>query len=332
MTTIPSPAPAPFAFDGVVRLTRTGTTFIIFTVVIGFAALNTGNNPLYIGLTFMLGSLLLSGLASKGGLRGLDVAIDDIGEAWAGRPADAVLRITNRSRLWNVRDIIITSEDIAEPLLVPQLGRGRQEVVHATLLFRRRGHVELKSVDLYTRYPFGFFMKKRRVSLRGEMIVFPRLLDEQLHRDRFRTTTGEQTTVNRPGAGSEVHSFREFAHGDSLRHVYWKKSASLGRWIIKQTELDVARAVQVLVDPYRPRGTTEDEFEQMVSEATTFVHQALSRGLDVVLQMPRVSLRSKDGQGAHSMFRALALVEPSAEPVHQAMVRNTVVFAVGERP
>src|SRR5205823_448165 len=56
-------------FNGVVRLTRIGTTFVLFTIVIGFAAINTGNNALYILLSFMLGCLLLSGIASKGGLK-----------------------------------------------------------------------------------------------------------------------------------------------------------------------------------------------------------------------------------------------------------------------
>ena len=32
-------------------------------------------------------------------------------------------------------------------------------------------------------------------------------------------------------------SFRDYAPGDSLRQVYWKKSASAGRWIVKQTEI-----------------------------------------------------------------------------------------------
>ena len=39
-----------FPFNGVVRLTRIGTTYVLFTIVIGFAALNTGNNALYIAL------------------------------------------------------------------------------------------------------------------------------------------------------------------------------------------------------------------------------------------------------------------------------------------
>src|SRR6266550_7019877 len=93
--------PRTFEFEGVVRLTRIGTTFVIFTVVIGFAAINTGNNALYIALSFMLGCLLLSGIASQRGLRDLSAEFDSIQEAWAGKAAGGKLRIANRSRIWN---------------------------------------------------------------------------------------------------------------------------------------------------------------------------------------------------------------------------------------
>src|SRR2546428_7136710 len=96
-----------FEFDGVVRLTKVGIAFLIFTIFIGFAAINTGNNALYIALSFMLGCLLLSGIASQRGLRQLRAEFDSIQEAWVGRAAAGRLRIVNRSRIWNVRDVIV---------------------------------------------------------------------------------------------------------------------------------------------------------------------------------------------------------------------------------
>ncbi|HEY3052951.1 MAG TPA: DUF58 domain-containing protein [Thermoanaerobaculia bacterium] len=317
-----------WTFDGVVRLTRIGTTYILFTIVIGFAALNTGNNALYIGLTFMLGCLLLSGIASKGGLKHLEVVMSEVGEAWAGRPADAMLRIRNRSHIWNIRDIVITAPDLTEPLLIPLLVRGATFDIAAPFVFRRRGRVELKTLDLYTRYPFGFFLKKRRVRIGSEVIVYPRLLPEDASRERFRPATGDQSTANRPGPGSDIHSFREYVRGDSMRQVYWKKSAAIGRWIMKQTDLDAARSVHVVVDPYRPRGVTDDQFEDMISAATTFIYHSLQRGLDVILSLPRVTIRGKEFEGAVGMFRALALIEPAYELVHQTIDRNSIVFAV----
>ena len=318
---------ATWTFDGVVRLTKVGIAYILFTIVIGFAALNTGNNSLYIGLTFMLGCLVLSGIASKGGLKHLQVAMGELPEAWAGQPAEAMLQVRNDSGIWNVRDVVIAAPDIEEPLLIPILMRGTTVTLPAAFVFQRRGRVELKTLDLYTRYPFGFFLKKRRIRIGGEVIVYPRLLPETATRERFRPATGEQSTANRLGPGTEVHSFREYVRGDSLRQVYWKKSASIGRWIIKQTELDASRTVHVLVDPYKPKGVSDEAFEEMVSAATTFVYHALRRGLDVILTLPRVTLRAKEYEGAVGMFRALAVIEPAHEIVHQSIDRATIVFA-----
>ena len=314
-------------FNGVVRLTRLGTGFLIFTLVIGFAAINTGNNALYIGLSFMLGALLLSGMASKGGLKHLRVEFDSVDEAWAGRPAHGRLRVANRSRIWNLRDVIVTSEEMHAPLLIPQLARRGAGEFDVTFCFQRRGVVHLSFVDLYTRYPFGFFLKKRRVRIDGEVVVYPKLLDEAASRDRFRAVEGELFASNRPGPGHEVHSFRDYVRGDSLRHVAWKKSASLGRWIIKQTEVEAGRAMHIVVDPYRPRGASDDNFEWMISEAATTAYDALRREVELVVALPHLTLRSdRDGGGA--IFRALALLQPSHERVAMAVERTSIVFSL----
>jgi len=317
-----------FEFDGVVRLTRIGITFLIFTIFIGFAAINTGNNALYIALSFMLGCLLLSGIASKGGLKHLDVNFDGLQEAWAGRGAEGRLHVANRSRIWNVRDVIVVSSQLSSPIFIPIINRRAEVEVEARFLFERRGLVQLNTLDLYTRYPFGFFFKKRRVRIRGEVVVFPRLLDLSIADDRFRPVEGELHPSNRPGIGSDIHSFRDYVRGDSLRHVYWRKSASMGRWIMKQTEVEAARVVHVVVDPYKSRAASDDDFEQMISEAATFIYDALHRNLDVILSLPRATLRARASESPAPVFRALALLDPSHEPVAQTIDRHSVVFAV----
>jgi len=320
------PTPS-FAFDGVVRLTKVGTSYVLFTVVIGFAALNTGNNALYIGFTFLLGCLLLSGIASKGGLKHLSVEFAAIGQPWAGRPAHGTLRLRNDSRIWNVRDVVICGAEL-EPVLVPIVMRRGTMEVPVTLHFDRRGVVTVNRLDFYTRYPFGFFLKKRRLKIHGEVIVFPRILDGEGDRRRMEATDEGEVATNRVGPGGEVHSFREYVRGDSLRHVAWKKSASLGRWIIKQTEAEAAKSVHVVVDPFKPRGVSDEQFEEMISAAATYIYHSIRRGLEVVLTLPRVTLHSKLDDDA-PLMRALALVEPAHEPFAIPYERNAVVFSVG---
>jgi uncharacterized protein (DUF58 family) len=164
------------------------------------------------------------------------------------------------------------------------------------------------------------------------VVVFPRIATDQESRMRFRPIIGEQSSSNRAGIGTEIHSFREFVRGDSLRHVYWKKSASIGRWIMKQTELDAGRALHVSVDPFKPRGASDEEFEEMISAAATLIHDAARRDLDVTLSLPRVTLHARDSRAATGLFHALALVEPIYEPVLQPLDRDTIVFALaGDR-
>lgn len=321
-----------WTFDGVVRLTKVGTTYLLLTLVIGFAALNTGNNALYIGLTFLLGCLLLSGIASKGGLKHLRIEIVAPTELWAMKPVEARLVVKNDSRIWNVRDVVIVAPELEEPGFIPVIARRTSVELPVSLLFRRRGRVEVRTFDLYTRYPFGLFLKKRRVTVGGEAIVYPRLLDGTAERERLKPVTGDSSSANRPGAGADLHSFRDFNRGDSIRQVHWKKSASVGRWIIKQTELESARVVHVVVDPYKPRRASDEAFEEMISDATTFIHDVLMRGMEVVVTLPRQTIRTREGEGAGAVFKALALIAPIHEPLHHAADRATVVFRLPEAP
>lgn len=324
-------AKLPFEFNGVVRVTRVGATYLIATMVLAIAAVNTGNNALYIAVSLMLGCLLLSGLASKGGLKHLELELGGIAEAWAGKPAEGTIRIRNRSRIWNVRDVILTSEAFAEPLLVPMVARGADLRIRASFLFARRGMAHVNAIDSYTRYPFAFFLKKRRLRVSGDVVVFPHILGEDVAEERFRLVSGDRSISGRPGLGSDLHSFRDYVRGDSLRQVHWKKSASLGRWIVKQPEAEGARSVHVVVDPYRSRETTDEQFEEMISAAATSIFYAAQRGFDVTLSLPRVTVRAREGESAAPLFRALAVLEPMFEPVHLMLGRDSIVFSATGR-
>jgi uncharacterized protein (DUF58 family) len=315
-------------FNGVVRLTRVGTTYVLATIILAVAAINTGNNAIYIAVTLMLGCLLLSGIASRGGLKHLTVEIEGLDEVWADRPAEGTLRIRNASRIWNVRDVVLTSEALTGAVLVPLVPNRSEVPVTASFLFPRRGLAHVSGIDSYTRCPFGFVLKKRRLRVSSEVVVYPRILSDNVARDRFRATFGDETAAGRPGSGTEIHSFREYARGDSLRQVHWKKSASLGRWIMKQHEADAAQSLHVVVDPYKPPRVSIDAFEDMISEAATLVFHAVREDMDVTLSLPRVALRARQEESASPLFRALALLDVEREPVHQLMDRTSVFFTV----
>ncbi|HVP50858.1 MAG TPA: DUF58 domain-containing protein [Terriglobales bacterium] len=79
-------------------VTREGLVYSLFVLVIGIAALNTGNNLLFIVVSAMLAAIVVSGVASAGVLRGLDLDVSVPAHVFAGSTALARLTLHNRRR------------------------------------------------------------------------------------------------------------------------------------------------------------------------------------------------------------------------------------------
>jgi uncharacterized protein (DUF58 family) len=84
------------AFD--YDVTRVGIIYVVAVVLIGIAALNTGNNLLYVIVAAMLAAILVSGLASAVVLRGLELDVGLPEQVFAGRPAPGKFVVRNRRR------------------------------------------------------------------------------------------------------------------------------------------------------------------------------------------------------------------------------------------
>jgi uncharacterized protein (DUF58 family) len=68
------------------EVTRAGIVYVIATLLIGIAAMNTGNNLLYIVVAAMLAAILVSGLVSAIILRDLELDVRLPEHVFAGRP------------------------------------------------------------------------------------------------------------------------------------------------------------------------------------------------------------------------------------------------------
>jgi uncharacterized protein (DUF58 family) len=84
------------AFD--YDVTGVGIIYVVAVLLIGIAALNTGNNLLYVIVAAMLAAILVSGLASAVVLRGLQLDVRLPEQIFAGRPALGKIVVRNRRR------------------------------------------------------------------------------------------------------------------------------------------------------------------------------------------------------------------------------------------
>jgi uncharacterized protein (DUF58 family) len=78
-------------------VTRAGVIYILISVVIGIAAINTGNNLLYVIVAALLSAVLVSGIASALVLRSLTLDVHLPEHVFAARPMLARLLLCNSS-------------------------------------------------------------------------------------------------------------------------------------------------------------------------------------------------------------------------------------------
>jgi uncharacterized protein (DUF58 family) len=79
-------------------VTKAGVVYVLVTLVIGIAALNTGNNLLYIVVAAMLAAILVSGVVSALVLRALELEVRLPEHVFAGRPVVGRVVVRNPRR------------------------------------------------------------------------------------------------------------------------------------------------------------------------------------------------------------------------------------------
>jgi uncharacterized protein (DUF58 family) len=81
------------------EVTKAGVVYVLVTLVIGIAALNTGNNLLYIVVAAMLAAILVSGVVSALVLRGLALDVRLPEHVFAGRAVVGRIVLRNARRI-----------------------------------------------------------------------------------------------------------------------------------------------------------------------------------------------------------------------------------------
>ncbi|WP_167050550.1 DUF58 domain-containing protein [Salinibacterium sp. ZJ77] len=104
------------------------------------------------------------------------------------------------------------------------------------------------------------------------------------------------------------HAIRDYAAGDSRRHVHWKSTAKTGKLMVRQYEETRRSRIAVLLDLETARYGSEEEFELAVSVASSLGVQAVRDGRDVLVTASAIIPEYARGR-VHSI-RTLPTVNP----------------------
>ena len=304
--------------------TRQGRWYTGLTIGIGLAAINTGNNLLFLVLGLLLASIVVSGVLSEQSLKGVSVERRLPVGATVDEPALIGLVVRNRKERAPSFSLMLRERggDIEGGAFLVVLPPGQAQEAAYPFTPKRRGLHRFRQLEIATRAPFGFFEKSRPVDLEDELVVFPRRVTAPAEQARTLAREGEKPE-HRVGFGLEMHSLREHRPGEDARTIHWRSSARAGRLIGIDREQERRRRVCVVLDHRWLKG---DLLERAVEQAAAIVDRELDRGAEVGLALCGETLPAGAGEVHRARaLRMLALVEaapgaPAPAPDPEAAV------------
>jgi uncharacterized protein (DUF58 family) len=328
------------AFPGFrLRTTRWGLAFLGACVVIGLAAVNTGNNALMAILGLALGTYVISGLWSRQVLGSIEARVELPTDVFAGRPSVVDVEVANGSRIFPAYGLVVRDQDGRTIMVVPYVGPGEVHRHSVEVTFEKRGWHRLGPWRLDVLLPLGFFLKSKTLVFDRPVLVFPRLLKRSRLAVRRGGGRRAPDALESRGREGDVTQLRAYREGDEIRSLHWKQTARQQTLVVVERQRAAEKPVYLVVDP-RLQDPTDpvqlEGFENLVSEAATGVIKRLREGVSVGLVVgARVIRPVRSSRRARILLAPLAEVEATPAtgdgPAEIATDRR-VVLAMGGGP
>ncbi len=300
------------------RLTREGKIFLAVCLGVGLAAVNTGNNLLYLVLGLMLSLLLVSGTLSDLVLWRVSVARHLPKRLFAGVPMAVELELHNRKKRapsYALEVVDLAAGETEAPrrcFFLKVRASAKQRAVYRRAP-AERGWLRFEEVVLTSRHPFGLIEKRRHRRCKGEALVFPALVPVVLS-EIPGLGAGRDDVIDAPGRGADVRGLRDFREGDEARAIHWRRSAALDRFVVRERSREGRGRLTLRLDQARPEGASDEwaaDLERRISRAASLAQAALADGfaVEIVVRGGR-SPMVLGGGPADPIFRYLALLQP----------------------
>ncbi len=284
------------------RFARSGKVFTGGALLLGVAAIATGNNLLFLLLGAMLGFITLSGWLSEQMLRRVEVRRRPVRGIVAGQPARITYQLRNGKPRLPSFAVEVAEAGMPGKAWIPAMEPGESVTGRAEATWGRRGVYPLETVTLSTSFPFGLFRKDRDVEIPGEAVVWPRS-DRNVRIPRpagERVRRAGEAAAGAAGARGEYRALRPYRPGDDPRDVHWKTTARMGQPVLREYERDRADVLWICLDLRAPDGGAA---EAAAETAASLAAACLRRG--EVFGLATADARVPAGTGPAQLERVL---------------------------
>jgi uncharacterized protein (DUF58 family) len=319
------------------KISRAGWLYIGATLLVALAALNTGNNLLFLILSCLVSVILMSGILSSISLAGVDLKIDLPEHIFAGQTVRAAVELQNQKLTlpsFALRVAAVTPKDVPAaalletPVFFPYIPRQQRSKQSVPVTFLRRGlHVQ-DTFRIVTRFPFGFLQKARRLALKSEALVYPSVESNSELSEIFPGIEGSIESHHK-GRGQDLHALREYLPTDSASHVHWKASARAGSLMVREFAREDDCRILLVLDPHPGDGVEKsgaalnERFERAVTLCAGIAWHFYER--NAFLQFRSVGIETALAPAEATIFailRHLALAQPQSIEAQDALLQD----------
>ncbi len=300
------------------RLTLIGWILVFVAMGIGSAAYNASSNILFMTLSLVLSSLVLSGMLSLINFRKLEWELSPPRHLRAGEPSVLEVKLYNGKQVLPAMCLHFNVEaegaGDANLYLHSGLPPGESCQLEWNFVPQRRGLCELTLSGAESQFPFGFLSRRVGSANSKAVLVWPARLDYSFEPPAGGTRFPSGVARRNPGAGSDLLNLRPYQRGDAPRLIHWKASARTGKLVVRQLAQESESGFNLLVDPQIVVSAPEqfDRYCALVcSLAEDLYHagrlEAVYIGSDTVVSVSAV-------RDLHEVFDKMAALEQGAEP------------------
>lgn len=292
-----------------VTVTASGLVVLLATLVIGGLAIYYTNNLFYLLVAMLLGFVSLSGILSEWTIRGLEASRSLPRKMVAGEPCQVAVRIKNKKSIMPSFCLRVTDHAPRKEVFFVKVDAGEVAELRYCLTPLHRGVHRWDALEVTTRFPFGFFLKRSLFRKAEEALVYPSIRPV----DRpFRSLGLGSDHLHRAfrGEGTELYSVRDYREGDSSRNIHWKSTARLKQVMIKELEKEVTGVVTLeLRPPFGPY------LEEAVALAASLAYRVYQRAIELRIRTGAVETAFGASLGhLEEILALLALYSPGDEP------------------
>jgi uncharacterized protein (DUF58 family) len=291
------------------RPTKEGITFLALSIFVGVAALNTGNNLLYLIFGMMLSFIAISGFMSMINLSRIDVRSVTPQNIFALTPTSIKLFITNKKIL--LPSYSITVEVNREKGFISYLPAKATKTANIRYFFKHRGWNEIPDIYISTSFPFGFFRKRVLTkTINEDVLVYPKIDKIEIEEPKFDQWSDEKQSV-KTGLGSDIRSIRTYRHGDNPKLIHWKSSAKIGELMIRELHDDESRSAVIEFNP----SDDKTNLEIQITRAASLLLELVRNEYEVEFMTPNITFSSSEiSRSPRPVLRYLALYDGGVRP------------------